>query len=185
MSTIPRCVWPWRSFLQEQEQLLAECLWAWRPLNPPLNNPKTPDGPAHMGCLLTSSHTPHERAPSPATLSPPVRGRGAPPSLRPSHQRRPPLLRRLLQDLEQQVAEGLGDAAVAGRRQVEEVEHVLRDDGSVRVDQVPAHVQELGLLAQSRQPGAHQPVDGGVLLPQRVGTLASGQQTLQSRKPSI
>lgn len=138
-----------------------------------------------MGCFLTSSHTPHERAPSPANPSPPVRGRGAPPSLRPSHQRRPPLLRRLLQDLEQQVAEGLGDAAVAGRRQVEEVEHVLRDDGSVRVDQVPAHVQELGLLAQSRQPGAHQPVDGGVLLPQRVGTLTSGQQTLQSRKPSI
>lgn len=147
---------------------------------PSTQQPQTPDGPAHMGCLLTSSHTPMREPPPP-----PVRGRGAPPSLRPSHQRRPPLLRRLLQDLEQQVAEGLGDAAVAGRRQVEEVEHVLRDDGSVRVDQVPAHVQELGLLAQSRQPGAHQPVDGGILLPQRVGTLTSGQQTLQSRKPSI
>lgn len=90
-----------------------------------------------------------------------------------SNQRCPSLLGRLLQDLKQQVAEGLGDAAVARRRQVEEVEHVLQDDGSVGVDEALADVQELSLLAQPRQPGAHQPVDRGVLLPQGVGTLAS------------
>lgn len=101
-----------------------------------------------------------------------------------SNQRRPSLLGRLLQDLKQQVAEGLGDAAVARRRQVEEVEHVLRDDGSVGVDEALADVQELGLLAQPRQPGAHQPVDCGVLLPQGVGALASRQQTLK-KSPTV
>lgn len=101
-----------------------------------------------------------------------------------SNQRRPSLLGRLLQDLKQQVAEGLGDAAVARRRQVEEVEHVLRDDGSVGVDEALADVQELGLLAQPRQPGAHQPVDRGVLLPQGVGALASRQQTLK-KSPTV
>lgn len=98
----------------------------------------------------------------------------------PSNQRGPSLLWRLLQNLKQQVAEGLGDAAVARRRQVEEVEHVLRDDGSVGVDEALADVQELSLLPQPRQPGAHQPVDLSVLLPQRVGTLASRQQTLKN-----
>lgn len=96
----------------------------------------------------------------------------------PSNQRRPPLLRRLLQNLKQQVTEGLGDAPVARRRQVEEVEHVLWDDGPVGVDQLLAHVQELSLLAQAGQPGAHEPIDRGVLLAQRVGVLASRQQTL-------
>lgn len=99
---------------------------------------------------------------------------------RPSNQRRPSLLWRLLQNLKQQVAEGLGDAAVARRRQVEEVKHVLRDDGSVGVDKASADVQELCLLPQSRQPGAHQPVDRSVLLPQWVRTLASRQQTLKN-----
>lgn len=98
----------------------------------------------------------------------------------PSNQRGPSLLWRLLQNLKQQVAEGLGDAAVARRRQVEEVEHVLRDDGSVGVDEALADVQELSLLPQPRQPGAQQRVDHSVLLPQWVGTLASRQQTLEN-----
>lgn len=98
----------------------------------------------------------------------------------PSNQRRPSLLWRLLQNLKQQVAEGFGDAAVARRRQVEEVEHVLRDDGSVGVDEALADVQELSLLPQPRQPGAHQPIDRSILLPQWVGTLASRQQTLKN-----
>lgn len=63
---------------------------------------------------------------------------------------------------------------------MEEVEHVLRDDGPVGVDEAFADVQELSLLAQPRQPGAHQAVDRSVLLPQWVGTLASRQQTLKN-----
>lgn len=102
---------------------------------------------------------------------------------RPSNQRRPSLLRRLLQYLKQQVAEGLRYAAVARRRQVEEVKHVLRDDGSIWVDELPAHIQVLS-LAQPRQPGAQEPVNGSVLLPQWVGTLASRQQTLRTTKIS-
>lgn len=66
----------------------------------------------------------------------------------PSNQRRPSLLRRLLQYLKQQVAQGLRDAAVARRRQMEEVKHVLWDDGSIRVDEIPGHIQVLS-LAQS------------------------------------
>lgn len=97
-----------------------------------------------------------------------------------SNQRRPSLLRRLLQNLKQQVAERLGDASVARRCQVEEVEHVLWDDGSVRVDKPLADVQELSLLAQPWQPGAHKPIDRSVLLPQWVGTLASRQQALKN-----
>lgn len=62
---------------------------------------------------------------------------------------------------------------------MEEVEHVLWDDGSVRVDKPLADVQELSLLAQPWQPGAHKPIDRSVLLPQWVGTLASRQQTLK------
>lgn len=101
---------------------------------------------------------------------------------RPSNQRRPSLLRRLVQNLKQQVAERLGDAAVARRCQVEEVEHVLRDDGSVGVDESLADVQELSLMPQPRQPGAHKPVDRSVLLPQWVGTLTSRQQTLKTAR---
>lgn len=97
-----------------------------------------------------------------------------------SNQRGPSLLWRLLQNLKQQVAEGLGDAAVARRRQVEEVEHVLRDDGAVGVDEAFADVQELSLLPQPRQPGAQQRVDRSVLLPQRVVALTSRQQTLKN-----
>lgn len=66
---------------------------------------------------------------------------------RPSNQRRPSLFWCLLQYLKQQVTEGLRDASVTRRRQVEEVKHVLWDDGSVRVDELPAHIQELSLLA--------------------------------------
>lgn len=98
----------------------------------------------------------------------------------PSNQRRPSLLRRLFQNLKQQVAEWLGYAAVARRCQVEEVKHVLWDDGSVRVDEPLADVQELSLLAQPWQPGAHRAIDRGVLLPQWVGTLASRQQALKT-----
>lgn len=130
----------------------------------------------------SSPPDPHPTAPPPSQWP---EGEAHTPSLSPSHQRCPSFLWCLLQDLQQQVAEGLGDAAVAARRQVEEVKHVLWDDSPVRVDQVPAYVQELSLLAQSRQPGAHQPIDSHVLLPQQVGTLTSGQQTLQGNRPTI
>lgn len=102
-----------------------------------------------------------------------------------SNQRRPSLLRRLLQNLKQQVAERLGDASVARWCQVEEVEHVLWDDGSVRVDKPLADVQELSLLAQPWQPGAHKPIDRSVLLPEWVGTLASRQQTLEKHSSNL
>lgn len=106
----------------------------------------------------------------------------------PSNQWCPSLLWRFLQDLKQQVAEGFGDGTVARWRQVEVVEHVLWANASVRVDKLFAHVQELS-LAQSGQPGAQELVHSGVLLPQRVGPLASWQQTLRvikvcSKKPT-
>lgn len=118
----------------------------WKPLNAPFSKVMHNKPPTD---LLNSSPDPAIRARPSRThpFFPPI---GAPPILSPSHQRCSSFLRRLLQDLKQQVTEGLGDAAVAARRQVEKVEHVLRDNGPVWVDQVPSNIQKLSLLAQSR-----------------------------------
>lgn len=94
-----------------------------------------------------------------------------------SDQRGPPLLRRLLQDLQQQLAERLGDGGVASRRQVEEVEHVPLAERAVGLQEARAHVQQRD-LAGSWQPGAQKAVHCCVLLPQRVWPLTAGQQTL-------
>lgn len=125
-----------------------------------------------LSLYSTNTNAPHvntETRPSQGAIPPPdTRGRiRAPLHLGGSNQRRPSLLRRFLEYLKQQVAEGLGHGAVTRRRKVEEVEHVLRTDGAVRVDEVAAHVQELS-LAQARQPRAQKVIDGGVLLPQGV-----------------
>ena len=101
--------------------------------------------------------------------------------LGPSNQGGPPLPWLLLQDLQQQVTEGLGQCAVACGRQVEVVKHVLRADGAVRVNKLPAHVQELS-PAQPRQRVAQNLVNRRVFLPQGVGSLPSRQQTLSQDK---
>lgn len=56
---------------------------------------------------------------------------------------------------------------------MEVVKHVLGADGPVGVEKFVAHVQEQS-LAQPWQPGAQEPVDCGILLPQRVGLLSAG-----------
>lgn len=109
----------------------------------------TPRGPTHIGVPLP---TPEWVSPSSSRhqghVSPHPHSSGWDMPLDkcvarpwPSNQWRPSLLRRLIQYLKQQVTEGLGHGAVTCRRQVEEVKHVLWDDGSVGVDKLSAQVQ--------------------------------------------
>lgn len=67
---------------------------------------------------------------------------------------------------------------------MKEVKHVLSADGSIGVDELPAHIQELS-LAQLWQPGAQVSVNSSVLLPEWVGPFPSRQQTLRTTETEL
>ncbi|KAJ8369041.1 hypothetical protein SKAU_G00090690 [Synaphobranchus kaupii] len=90
-------------------------------------------------------------------------------------QRGPPLFGRLIQELQEKVAEGLSHGAVAAGREVQEVKHVPRGDGAIRVHEAGADIQEL-CGTKTGQPGPQEPVHRRVLHPERVGPLAAGEE---------